>query len=311
MKKNLISVVIPVYNEEENLPIFYERLTEAIKDKNYTTEIIFVNDGSYDNSWKIIQELAKKDNRVKGYNLSRNSGSYAAIECGFNHAQGNAVMSICADLQDPPEIINKFVPEWEKGNHIIWGTRDGRDDPFFKTIFANLFYSIIRKIAFPSFPKGGMDIGLFDRNIIEKYLTFKDRNSIPFFTIFSMGFKQVCIPYRREKRLHGESGWPFWKRIKCAIDIAIGFSYIPIRIITTVGILCAFIAFLYGGTIIASKLFGIANFASEGWSSLAVLILFVGGIQMVFMGIIAEYLWRTNDRVKNFPVYMVMDETKK
>jgi polyisoprenyl-phosphate glycosyltransferase len=304
--KKLISVVVPVYSEEENLPVFYEQICKAVNNKTFNIELIFVNDGSKDRSLEVLCELNKKDKRVKILNLSRNSGSYAAIEAGFTYAKGDAVMAISADLQDPPSIINDFYKEWQNGYDIVWGIRDGREDPFFKSLFAKFFYGVVRKTAFPDFPKDGMDIGLFDRRIINLYLGCKDRNSIPFFTIYSMGFRQKRIPYKRLKRLAGESGWPFWKRVKCAIDIAIGFSYVPIRFFTVLGLISALLAFLYTIVILFMKLFSMG--AASGWSSTIFLILFFGGLQMCFIGIVAEYIWRIYDRVKNKPVYFVMDE---
>lgn len=301
----LISIVVPVFNEEENLPRFYEEMTKSVEGADFDIDIIFVNDGSKDRSMEVLRGLHASDSRVKVLNLSRNFGSYGAIEAGLSFARGDAIMCISADLQDPPEIINKFVPLWRSGHEIVWGTRAGRDDPFFKALYARIFYWFVRKAAFSDFPEDGMDIGLFDRVVVDHYLQIGDRNSIPFFTIYSLGFRQARVPYRRGERYKGVSGWPFWKRVKCAIDIAVNFSYLPIRFITGAGTVCATFAFLYGLIIIGLKLFSQATVS--GWSSLAVLILFIGGIQMVFMGIIAEYLWRTNDRVKNRPVYLVMD----
>lgn len=306
---NLISIVVPVFNEQENLKQFYEQLTNAVQRSSYNIELLLVDDGSIDRSWEIIQVLAHMDDRVKGIGLSKNSGSYAAIEAGFTYAQGDAIMCISADLQDPPAIINKFLPLWKDGYDVVWGVRDGRDDPFFKSLLARLFYWLIRKTTFSDFPNDGMDIGLFDRRIIDAYLKIQDRNSIPFFTIYSMGFRQARVPYHRKKRIAGESGWPFWKRIKCAIDVIVSFSYVPIRLIAVVGMISSGLSFLYGLLILGLRLF--KNSSMSGWSSLAALIVFIGGIQMVFLSIIAEYLWRTNDRVNNRPVFFVMRETSK
>lgn len=305
--RKLISVVVPCFNEELNLINFYKALTDTADNQPYDIEIILVNDGSKDETYEVIKQLNFQDPRVRGINFSRNFGSYAAIEAGMRIAKGDAIMCISADLQDPPSIIEKFVPLWEDGNHIVWGVRAGRDDPFFKNLFALLFYRFVRLAAFPDFPKEGMDIGLFDRTVIDEYLKIGERNSIPFFTIYSLGYKQAQVPYRRAERVAGESGWPFWKRVKCAIDIAVQFSYVPIRLITGMGFAFAGIAFVYAIVILCLKLF--SNATSTGWSSLAVLILFIGGIQMIFLGVLAEYLWRTNDRVKNRPSYLIMERT--
>ena len=305
-KKDLISVVVPVYSEEPNIPVFYQEICKITDGKDFDIELVFVNDGSTDNSLQILQDLHNKDQRVKIINFSRNFGSYAAIEAGFAYSKGDAVMAISVDLQDPPSLITKFVAEWRKGNDIVWGVRAKRDDPYFKALFAKLFYWGIRKFVFKDFPDDGMDTGLFDRRIIKQYLRCQDRNSIPFFTIYSMGYNQARIPYKREKRKAGESGWPFWKRVKCAIDILVGFSYFPLRMITAVGLICAGLGLLYGIIIICLKIF--AGIGASGWASLAVFILFIGGLQMFSIGIIAEYIWRMSDRVKNKPVYFVMDE---
>jgi polyisoprenyl-phosphate glycosyltransferase len=305
-KRDLITVVVPVYSEESNIPIFYEEICKATNNSDYDIEIIFVNDGSTDKSLAILQELHNKDSRIKVINFSRNFGSYAAIEAGFYYSKGDAVMAISADLQDPPSLITKFVKKWREGSDIVWGVRAERKDPFFKALFAKLFYWGIRKFIFDNFPDDGMDTGLFDRRIIEQYLRCQDRNSIPFFTIYSMGYEQSRVPYVREKRFSGESGWPFWKRVKCAIDILVGFSYFPLRMITAIGLICAGMGLSYGVIVVFLKIF--AGVGASGWASLAVFVLFIGGLQMFSLGIIAEYIWRMSDRVKNKPIYFIKDE---
>lgn len=304
MSRDLISVVVPVFNEELNLHRFYEEMTRAVEGADYDIEMIFVNDGSRDRSIEVLKELHARDRRVKAINLSRNFGSYAAIEAGLTHARGNAIMCISADLQDPPSIIQKFVPLWRSGNDIVWGVRAGRDDPFMKSLFARLFYGFVRMAAFKDFPEDGMDIGLFDRRVIQHYLKIGDRNSIPFFTIYSLGYRQAQVPYRRTERVAGESGWPFWKRVKCAVDIAVQFSYLPIRLILSAGLASVFVSLLLTLAMIVSALSG-------GETSTAMIvstvIFLVGGIQVIATAIVAEYLWRSNDRLKNRPVYLIMD----
>lgn len=305
MEQPLITVVVPVYNEEDNLHNFYERMKGAVEGQPFNLELIFVNDGSRDRSWSILQELAGKDDRIVAINLSRNFGSYAAINCGWAHAKGAAVMCISADLQDPPEIIRDFFPHWKAGNHIVWGTREGRQDPFMKSLLARLFYWVLRKAALPDFPKDGMDMGLFDRSVVERYLDLKEKHGIPFVTIYTMGFKQVRVPYLRRARVAGESNWPLGKRIKFAMDVLADHSYMPIRAMTLGGIFVAFASMAYGVLLVILKLF--FGIGSDGWTSLATLIVFIGGIQMLFLGIIAEYLWRTCNDVKRRPPYYVMD----
>ncbi|NBO17829.1 MAG: glycosyltransferase [Proteobacteria bacterium] len=309
MGRPLISVVVPVYNEEANIANFYDRMCAAVKNQPYDMELIMVNDGSRDRSFALLKELAEKDGRVVAVNLSRNFGSYAAINCGWGMAKGDAIMSISADLQDPPEIINEFVPEWQAGNQVVWGVRDGREDPFFKSLFARLFYVVLRKTALPDFPKDGMDIGLFDKNVVKEYLEHREKHGIPFVTIYTMGFRQVRIPYQRKARVAGESGWPLWKRIKFAIDVLVDHSYVPIRMMTLVGAGVAMMALGYGVLLILLKLF--FGHGGDGWTSLATLIVFMGGLQMLFLGIIAEYLWRISSDVKRRPAFYVMDVVRK
>ena len=302
-QRPLISVVVPVFNEEANIRNFYDRLTAAAAGKPYDIEMILINDGSRDNSFALLKELALADGRVIAVNLSRNFGSYAAINAGWKLAKGHAVMCISADLQDPPEIINEFLPQWQVGYDIVWGVRAGRQDPFFKVLFARLFYTVLRRLAMPDFPRDGMDIGLFDRSIVEHYLALREKHGIPFVTIYAMGFRQARIPYGRKARVAGESGWPFLKRVKFAIDVVVEHSYVPIRLMTLTGVALATLSFLYGALLIVLKL--LFSMASDGWTSLATLITFVGGVQMVFLGVISEYLWRMSRYVKSQPIYYI------
>ncbi|MCE2926954.1 MAG: glycosyltransferase family 2 protein [Rickettsiales bacterium] len=305
MPRSLISVVVPIYNEEANIHNFYERLTAAVDGQPYDVEMILVNDGSRDRSFELLRALAEKDPRVTAVNLSRNFGSYAAINCGWEIARGDAIMCISADLQDPPEIIREFFPAWQQGHHVVWGVRAGRKDPFVKSLLARFFYFVLRKVALPDFPKDGMDIGLFDRQVVNEYLKLKEKHGVPFVTIFTMGFRQARIPYVRMERTAGESGWPFWKRVKFALDVIVDHSYTPIRLMTMTGCIIAGFAFAYALLLVFLRVF--FDHGGDGWTSLATLIVFLGGIQMMFLGVIAEYLWRTSSHVNHRPAYYVMD----
>jgi dolichol-phosphate mannosyltransferase len=235
MTRPLISIVVPVFNEEENIRNFYTRMAAAVEGQPYDMELIMVNDGSRDRSFELLSALAAEDPRVVAVNLSRNFGSYAAINCGWEMAKGDAIMSISCDLQDPPEIIREFYPLWQAGHHIVWGVRDGREDPFMKSLLAKFFYTVLRKLALPDFPKDGMDIGMFSREVVRQYLEHREKHGIPFVTVYTMGFRQARVPYVRTARLAGESGWPLMKRIKFAIDVIVDHSYTPIRTMTLLG----------------------------------------------------------------------------
>src|SRR6185503_13285127 len=205
----LISVVVPAMNEEENIGPFYQAVgsvLESLSDLDW--EIIFVDDGSTDSTVERVLALRESDPRVGVLQLSRNFGSYAAIKAGFDYARGDAVITISADLQDPPELFPSFVKQWRDGSHIVWGVRQKRDDPWTKRVAANLFYRLVRKLALADLPEHGMDCGLFDRQVVDEFRKIKDKNSITFMTIYWMGFRQARIPYDRQNRKFGKSKWP-------------------------------------------------------------------------------------------------------
>ncbi|MBD3180945.1 glycosyltransferase [Candidatus Poribacteria bacterium] len=306
MSKKLCSIVMPVYNEELNLHKFFERLTEAIKDINCEFEFVFVDDGSKDNSFNIISEFSRKDPRVKGLKFSRNFGSHVAITAGLDHVQGDAAVIMAVDLQDPPEVISKFIQEWENGNQIIWGVRAGRKDPILKKITSALFYRILRKIALPNYPKQGTgSFCLLDKKIIEVFCNFKERHRVTFGIVSWSGFKQIEVPYVREERYAGKSKWSFRKLLKSSIDTFASFSYFPIRVISYFGITVSFFSFLFAIYVILRKI--IHGARVSGWPSLMVSIMFLGGVQLITLGVIGEYVWRIFEEVKKRPLY-IMDE---
>lgn len=305
-ERPLISVVVPVYIEEETVHQFHTALLEATADADFDLEILFIDDGSTDNTFAELERIHAKDPRVRVLRFSRNYGSYAAITAGFHHASGDAIVAISVDLQDPPSLIPQYVAKWREGYDIVWGTRDGRDDPFFKSLYASLFYGMVRRFAFKDFPNDGMDSGLFDRRVIDVYRALPERNNIPFFTLYSLGFRQARIPYKREARKAGFSKWPFWKRVRAALDVMVGYSYAPIRLITVMGLISAGLAFLYGLFIIANRLLG--NQFDPGWSSVMVAVLFIGGVQMIMLGIVAEYIYRNAEIIRARPRYIIMEQ---
>ena len=304
-ERDLISLVTPVFCEEENVEPFHAAVAEAVSGADFDLEIVFVDDGSNDRTPEILRRVADKDPRVRIVTFSRNFGAIAGCTAGMLHAAGDAVALMTVDLQDPPALIPQLVDEWRKGNDIVWAVRRSRDDPFFKALFARAFYGIIRRIALPGYPEGGSDTGLFSRRVVDVYRAMPERNSSPFFTLFTYGFKQAQIPYDRGPRLRGTSGWPFWKRVKNAIDVVTSFSYWPLRLINVVGFLMAGAAILFGLVIIVRRLF--FGLGGEGWASLAVLILLIGGLQMFFLGILAEYIWRIAEQTRQRPRYIISD----
>lgn len=301
----LISVVIPTYNEEENIPGTYQRLSGVLNALPYEWEMIFVNDGSRDRSAEVIADIHERDPRVCLLSLSRNFGAYGAISAGFVHARGAAIVCISCDLQDPPELIAEFVRQWEAGHDIVWGTRAGRKDPPLKSLFASTFYFLLRRLVWKDFPEGGIDYGLFDRRVIDLYNRMTPRNNLPFLTIYDMGFRQAQIPYQRVERQRGHSNWTFFRRIKAVIDVLLDFSYMPIRLVSTLGYIMSGLSLLYGIIIIFNRL--ILGQGGEGWPSIVASVVFIGGVQLVVLGILGEYIWRIADGVRDRPRFIIMD----
>jgi len=303
----LISVIVPAMNEQDNVQPFYDA-TKAVTDSLYDFEweIIFVDDGSTDSTVERILDLREKDPRVCVLQLSRNFGSYAAIKAGFDYMRGDACITISADLQDPPDLFRSFTARWQEGHHIVWGVREQRDDPWSKRVMANLFYRLIRRLALADLPKHGMDCGLFDRRVVDTFRQIRDKNSITFMTIYWMGFRQARVPYRRQSRRFGTSKWPVGKRIKSALDVITAFSYLPVRITSYLGLLISIIALVGVVIVLFNKL--VLGIGGWGWPSLMITMLFLGGVQMLMLGIIGEYLWRINSEVRVRPQYIVMKE---
>jgi dolichol-phosphate mannosyltransferase len=302
----LVSVVVPVYNEESNIQPFYTALTTAIATSNTDFEIIFVDDGSSDKTFPLIRELSQQDCRVKALRFSRNFGSHAAMSAGLRYASGDAAVIISVDLQDPPELINTFVEQWHQGYHVVWGVRESRDDPWTKKTLASLFYALLRRIALPDYPPQGMDCGLLDRQVLAAFNNFHEINRIVPTTLVWTGFQQTQILYHRNARYSGRSKWSLAKRIKAAIDIIVSFSYVPIRLMSYLGIVVSFLSFVYAVFLIVRRvLFGLGG---AGWPSVMVAVLFLGGVQLIMLGVLGEYIWRASEQVRGRPMYIVMEQ---
>jgi len=301
----LLSIVVPVYNEETNIEPFYRQLLGALAEVDMQAEILFVDDGSKDGTHEAIALLAKEDPRVKCLRFSRNFGSHAATTAGLRHARGDAAVFISVDLQDPPELIKAFVERWREGYHVVWGVRESRDDPWSKKTLARLFYALIRRIALPEYPPEGMDFGLLDRQVIDVFNSFEEADRIVPTILVWAGFRQAQIGYHRAARRSGVSKWPLRKRIKSAIDVIVSFSYLPIRFMSYFGMLVSLLGFGYGVFLIGRRLF--FGLGEAGWPSVMVTVLFLGGIQLIMLGVLGEYIWRTSAQVRRRPLYIVME----
>jgi polyisoprenyl-phosphate glycosyltransferase len=302
MKK--LSIVIPVYYNELNIPSLYEKLQgEILSNPSYEHELIFVDDGSGDNSYAELVKLRDQHQSIKLIKLSRNFGSHTAILAGLTYATGDCATIISADLQDPPEIINRMFEKWQEGNKVVLAVREDREESFTQKLFSNTYYKLMRKYALPNMPEGGFDCFLIDRKIVDILKSIEEKNTTLMGQILWAGFKTEKIYYIRKEREIGKSRWTLAKKVKLFIDSFLAFSYVPIRFMSLIGIIFSIFSFLAGVYLIINKL--VNGVSVQGWTSLMVLFLFVAGIQMIMMGIIGEYLWRNIDESRKRPVFVI------
>ena len=301
---NKLSVVIPVYCNELNLPQTYKTIKQILEQIQSTEyEIIFVDDGSKDRSHEILSEYAQSDTRCKVVKLSKNYGSHIAILAGFTYCTGDCAVMISADLQDPPELIPEMYESWKKGHKSVLAVREEREEFFVSKLLSNFFYKLMKRYALAEIPEGGFDFFLIDRQIIDLITKMKEKNSHLMTQVLWTGFKPVVIPYKRKKREFGESMWTLSKKIKLFIDSFTAFSYLPLKLVSISGIIFAFIGLLYAIFIIFNRIFYSVPIA--GWASLMVVVLAVSGVQLISIGIIGEYLWRNFDETRNRPIFIV------
>lgn len=303
-RRVLLSIITPAYNEAVNLPLLHERLCQVCDTAGIDWEWIIVDDHSGDNTFAVIAELAKTNARIHGVRFARNFGAHTAIRCGMQHAWGDCAVIMAADLQDPPETLPALLARWQGGDQVVWAVRGRREGEKASTLgFARLYYFLMRRvIGFKEMPATGADFFLLDRRVIDALCQFNESNVSLMALITWMGFRQGQIVYDKQARLHGQSGWNLHKKLKLVVDSVTSFSYLPIRLMAYLGFIVALIGFLYAGVVIANALTG---HPAEGWSSLMVVVLVVGGLQMLMMGVLGEYLWRALDEARRRPRYIV------
>ena len=302
-----LSIIIPVYYNQDNLIPLYDDIKKKIIDIiDYDYELIMVNDGSKDKSWEVMQQLASIDNKIKTISLSRNFGSHAAVLCGLANASGDCAVVKAADLQEPTELILDMVKSWQKGNKVVLAVREGRNEKKSQTFFSNLYYWMVRKTSFPSMPKMGFDVYLLDRNVINVLNMLDEKNSALTLQILWSGFKTDYIYYTRLARTIGKSRWTFKKKIRLVTDTLFSFSTLPIKIVSSIGLLAFLVSFTWAATLVISKLLG--EIHVSGWTTLIVFNLFSFGIIMFSLGILGEYIWRIFDASRNRPPYIIEDE---
>lgn len=302
-----LSIIIPVYYNEKNLLPLYEDIKEKIIDViDYGYEIVMVNDGSKDESYATMQKLAEQDRNIKIISLSKNFGSHAAILCGLSKCTGDCAVIKAADLQEPTELILEMVESWQKGSNVVLAVREGRNESKRQKVFANLYYTLVRKMALPSMPKGGFDVYLLDRKVINVLMALDEKNSALTGQILWSGFRTEKVYYTRLARELGRSRWTLKKKIRLVMDTLFSFSTLPIKVVLIVGTLSFIGALIWAVLVIAFRLAGMIEVS--GWTTLFVFNLFSFGVMMLTMGILGEYLWRTFDASRNRPPYIIEDE---
>jgi glycosyltransferase involved in cell wall biosynthesis len=299
----LISVVIPIFNEKENLAILHSKLDEIASQSADEFEFIFIDDGSSDGSFSFLKDLSKEDSRVKVLSFSRNFGSHAACLAGLMYSNGDACTFLSADLQDPPELIHELINEWRSGREVVIGVREAEKDS--GRFFQKFYYKLVRKFALANMPENGTDVFLVDRKVVDAVISMGEKNTSIFGLILWSGFDQAVVSYRKRARQRGISKWTLAKKIKLFVDTFVSFSYVPVRVMSVLGIVIAFTGFIYALIVIAARLFYSA--VIEGWTSLMVVLLLVSGVQMVMLGILGEYLWRNFDESRKRPPFIVKD----
>lgn len=304
VRRFLLSVATPAYNEAKNLPIFYERLCRTMDAIDADWEWLVVDDHSLDDTFQVISDIAKRDPRVRGLRFSRNFGAHIALACGLNMAKGQCVAALAADLQDPPETIQELLGHWIEGTPVVWAVRHERKGESWTTKgFSRFYHWLMRNVVgMKELPATGADFFLLDRKVVDAFGRFSEANVSILALITWMGFKQVSIPYDKEARIHGRSGWNLRKKLKLVVDSVTSFSYVPIRFMSYLGFLIAFLGFVYAGVVIFNALHGQPV---QGWPSMIVVVLVLGGVQMSMMGVLGEYLWRALDEARRRPRYIV------
>jgi len=304
----VLSVVAPVHNEANNIEPLIQRLREAISKETDRFEIIFVDDGSRDGSMALLEKFSKLDNRVKVISLSRNFGHQVAITAGMEFATGEAVVVIDADLQDPPELISDMVRKWKEGYEVVYAVRALRGgENFLKKMTAAVFYRLLEKLTEFEIPVDTGDFRLMDRRVVEAFLSMPERGRYIRGMISWVGFRQTGVSYNRAPRSQGGTNFTIRKMVRFALEGITSFSYVPLQLASLFGFICGIISFLMLIYVYLSNVFH--NQVVRGWTSLMAMIIFIGGVQLLMIGVLGEYLGRLVTEQKKRPLYIVRRKT--
>jgi len=299
-----LSVVVPAYNEQEVLPAFHDRLIKALEGLPYSLEVVYVNDGSTDNTLQIMENLYSKDGHVALVDLSRNFGKEIALSAGLHKATGDAVVVIDADLQDPPELIPELVNEWNNGFDVVYARRSQRKgETWIKKITAACFYRIMQKVSRVKIPKDTGDFRLMSRRAVDALNTLTEQHRFMKGLFAWIGYKQKAVYYDRDQRFAGKTKWNYWKLWNFALDGITSFTTAPLKFSTYIGFATASLSFFYGIFMLVRTL--IYGNPVAGYPSLIVIILFLGGVQLMSIGIVGEYIGRIFNETKQRPLYFL------
>ena len=301
----MISLVAPIFNEEENLPEFRRRVSAALDATSEAWEMVLVNDGSGDSSGSLIRKFHGEDPRIKLVNLSRNFGHQPAVTAGIHFARGDCVVLMDGDLQDPPEVIPQLVAKWREGFKVVLAERTDRQEQGVRGLGFKLFYPLLRKLSDLPTPDAGI-FGLMDRTVVKQFNLLPERNRfIPGLRTW-LGFKQVSVPYARQSRAAGAPKQSFSRLIKYAMDAMISFSYKPLRMATYIGFLASAAAMLLALYYFVT-FFLFHKQAGSGFTTVVLCVLFLGGTQLISIGILGEYIGRIYEEIKQRPLYIVSE----
>ena len=304
MKQTVISIVVPMYNEELVVFESYKRLKEVMESLNEPYEMIFVNDGSQDATPVILRRICEADHTVHFIDFSRNFGHQTAISAGMDYSSGDAVVVIDADLQDPPEVIPEMIAKWREGYDVVYGKRaERKGETVFKRVTSAVFYRVLKSLSDVDIPVDAGDFRLIDRKVCEALKLVKERNRYVRGIISWLGFRQTGVEYVRDKRFAGETKYPLKKMLRFAFDGITSFSIKPLKLSSYVGGFVSFAGFAYLLVVIFLKLF--TDHTVEGWATIMVAMLFLGSVQLICLGILGEYLGRVFNEVKPRPMYVV------